>query len=373
MVHWPCPLEDLEMNCEFWKGRRVLLTGHTGFKGSWLSLWLHHLGAKVAGYALQPPTTPSLFTEADIAAVLHSVEGDIRDLPRLRQTLQDFQPEIVLHLAAQALVGQSYKDPVETYSTNVMGTVNLFEAIRSTPSVRAVVNITTDKCYENQEWIWGYRETDALGGFDPYSNSKACAELVTAAFRSSFFHPDQFESHHVAIATARAGNVIGGGDWASNRLVPDILQGLASGVAADIRNPGSVRPWQHVLEPLRGYLMLAERLVLQGPVYGGPWNFGPRRDDAKPVSWLADELCAIWGAGAHWRNTANELAHETTALRLDTSKSESLLGWLPVLTLQESLLLIVEWSQSRATGTDVRQLTLAQIAHYQERVTSHVD
>lgn len=359
------------MNPAFWKGRRVFLTGHTGFKGSWLALWLHRLGAEVTGYALAPPTQPSLFAQAHVAGLLHSVQGDVRDLAALQAALHAAAPEVVMHLAAQSLVGHSYQEPVDTYATNVMGTVNLLEAVRSTPSVRAVVNVTTDKCYENQDWHWGYREQDTLGGYDPYSNSKACAELVTSAYRSSFFHPERFDSHRVALASARAGNVIGGGDWARNRLVPDIVRALGQGLPAEIRNPASVRPWQHVLEPLRGYLMLAEQLVHNGPAQGSAWNFGPRREDARPVHWLADQLCHIWGPEARWHSTANTVAHETASLRLDTAKAESQLGWLPVLGLQEALGMIVDWSKRCAQGQHARDVTLAQIAHYQERIQDH--
>ena len=273
------------VNSAFWKDKRVLLTGHTGFKGSWLSLWLQSMGAQVTGYALAPPSNPSLFDVAEVGKGMTSIIGDIGDLERLRAVFAEHKPEIVIHMAAQALVRYSYVEPVETYSTNVMGTVNLLEAVRGTDSVRAVVNVTSDKCYENREWVWGYRENEAMGGFDPYSNSKGCAELVTAAYRNSYFHPGQYKEHGVAIASGRAGNVIGGGDWADDRLIPDIMRAITQGKPVNIRNPHAIRPWQHVLEPLSGYLLLAQKLFEDGPAYAEGWNFGPNDEDAKPVQW----------------------------------------------------------------------------------------
>lgn len=278
-----------------WRGKRVFVTGHTGFKGSWLSLWLQSLGAEITGYALKPPTTPSLFEEARVAEGMKSIEGDIRDFVFFKSSIEAAQPEIIIHMAAQSLVRYSYEHPVETYATNVMGTVHMLEAVRTTPSIRAVVNITTDKCYENREWIWGYREDDPMGGYDPYSNSKGCAELVSAAYRSSFFNDKDYDNHGVAVATVRAGNVIGGGDWAEDRLLPDILSGFEQGKVVTIRNPHAIRPWQHVMEPLRGYLTLAERLFESGTVFAQGWNFGPNEDGAKPVGWIVDKMAALWG------------------------------------------------------------------------------
>lgn len=342
------------------------MTGHTGFKGSWMSLWLQSLGAELTGYALKPPTNPSLFEEARVADGMHSIEGDIRDLSHLKQAMQDAKPEIVIHMAAQSLVRFSYQNPVETYATNVMGTVHMLEAVRATPSVRAVVNITTDKCYENHEWVWGYREIDPMGGYDPYSNSKGCAELVSAAYRSSFFNPSDYLKHGVALATVRAGNVIGGGDWAQDRLIPDIVAAFEQGKPVHIRNPHSIRPWQHVLEPLRGYLMLAEKLVEDGPAYAEAWNFGPNDEDAKPVGWIVEQMAARWGNGAHWEVDAGEHPHEAGYLKLDISKARSRLHWSPILRLEEALSLIVDWAQQRKTGADARGLTQGQIKSYQQ-------
>ena len=355
---------------EFWRGRRVFLTGHTGFKGSWLSLWLQSLGAQLTGYALKPPTNPSLFEVASVAQGMISIEGDIRDLAHFRESMQSAQPEIVIHMAAQPLVRQSYQDPVETYSTNVLGTVNLFEAVRATPCVKAVVNITTDKCYENREWVWGYRESDPMGGYDPYSSSKGCAELVSAAYRSSFFNPKDYAKHGVAVATARAGNVIGGGDWAQDRLVPDILAAFKKGVPAQIRNPHATRPWQHVLEPLRGYLMLAERLVEEGPKYAEAWNFGPNDEDAKPVGWVATEMAKRWGTNAAWNAYKGCHPHEAHYLKLDISKAREGLGWAPRLRIADALDLVIDWTEAYAAGKDMNEFTLSQIVNYQELDTA---
>jgi CDP-glucose 4,6-dehydratase len=267
----------MAMNQQFWTGKKVFVTGHTGFKGSWLCLWLQQMDAEVTGYALQSPTQPNLFEVADVARGMRSIMGDIRDGATLAATLQNAAPQIVIHMAAQSLVRYSYIDPVETYSTNVMGTVHLLEAVRKTPSVRAVVNVTSDKCYENREWVWGYRENEAMGGFDPYSNSKGCAELVTAAYRSSFFNPAKHADHQLALASGRAGNVIGGGDWAADRLVPDILRAISENRPVVIRNPHAIRPWQHVLEPLSGYLQLAQKLYEGGAAYAEGWEFRSER------------------------------------------------------------------------------------------------
>jgi len=350
------------MNPLFWRGKRVLLTGHTGFKGSWMALWLQALGVDLRGYALAPPTDPSLFDLAKVGAGMVSTTGDIRDLSSLKAAFAAHRPEIVFHMAAQPLVRRSYQDPVETYSTNVMGTVHLLEAVRYSSGVRVVVNVTTDKCYENREWVWGYRENEPMGGHDPYSNSKGCAEMVSAAYRSSFFRSD---AQGVALATARAGNVIGGGDWAKDRLIPDILDAFAQGRCVHIRNPHAVRPWQHVLEPLRGYLTLAERLYDQGYAFAEAWNFGPNDEDAKPVEWVMQEMAKLWGLQAHWEVDMDERPHEATHLKLDISKARSRLNWQPALRLTEALQLTTEWSRQRLAGADVRVLTLKQINTYQ--------
>jgi CDP-glucose 4,6-dehydratase len=358
-------VEGLAMNPAFWQGKRVLLTGHTGFKGSWISLWLQSMGAQVTGYALAPPTNPSLFEIAEVGKGMTSVIGDIRDLAKMQAVFAEHRPEIVIHMAAQPLVRYSYQNPVETYSTNVMGTVHLLEAVRNTPGVKAVVNITTDKCYENREWVWGYRENEPMGGFDPYSNSKGCAELVSAAYRSSFFNADNYAQHGVATATVRAGNVIGGGDWALDRLIPDILAAFEQGRKVDIRNPHAIRPWQHVMEPLRGYLTLAEQLFEHGPSFGEGWNFGPNDEDAKPVGWIVEQMAALWGADAQWQIDTGEHPHEAHYLKLDISKVRSRLSWHPALRLQDALALIIDWSKQRQAGANMRQLTLTQLQAYQ--------
>ncbi len=358
------------MNPSFWKGKRVLLTGHTGFKGGWLSLWLQSLGVDLVGYALAPSTNPSLFEVADVGNGMTSVIGDIRDLGKLQAVFAEHRPEIVIHMAAQPLVRYSYENPVDTYSTNVMGTVHLLEAVRNTPGIKAVVNITTDKCYENREWAWGYRENERMGGFDPYSNSKGCAELVSSAYRSSFFNVSNYSQHGVALATVRAGNVIGGGDWARDRLIPDILAAFEKNDLVNIRNPRAIRPWQHVLEPLRGYLTLAERLYEQGSSYAEAWNFGPNDEDAKPVGWIVEQMALLWGEGARWQLDSGEHPHEAHFLKLDISHARGKLDWHPALRLNDALKLIIEWSKPRQAGADMHQLTLSQIHSYQKLTES---
>ena len=355
-------LEELVIDPGFWRGRRVLLTGHTGFKGSWLSLWLGALGARVTGLALSPPSTPNLFDSAAVANAMTDIRGDVRDLECVSATVSAHRPEVVFHLAAQSLVRESYQNPVDTYATNIMGTVNLLEAVRYTDSVKAVVIVTSDKCYENQEWLWGYRENESMGGFDPYSSSKGCAELVTSAMRRSFFA----SADSAAIATTRAGNVIGGGDWAADRLLPDLLTAFQEGRPAEIRNPSSVRPWQHVLEPLAGYLLLAQSLTARSGL-GGGWNFGPALSDAQSVAWIADRLARLWGDGAEWRTDAVDHPHETHVLRLDCSKALTELKWTPKFSLDESLRLTVEWYRAWAAGGDMRAFSLNQIEDYQHR------
>jgi CDP-glucose 4,6-dehydratase len=356
------------MNPQFWAGKRVFLTGHTGFKGSWLSLWLQYLGAEVTGYALPSPSTPSLFHLADVARGMTSIISDVCDLNQLAGAMKASSPSVVIHMAAQSLVRESYVDPVNTYAVNVMGTVNLLEAVRSCPSVRAVINVTTDKCYENKERLQGYSEEDPLGGFDPYSNSKACSELVTSAYRKSFFNPADYEQHNIALATARAGNVIGGGDWAKDRLIPDILQAFVNHQSASIRYPNSIRPWQHVLEPLMGYLTLAERLSENGPQFSGAWNFGPKDEDAQSVSWIAEKMCQMWGEGAMWHVENGKHPHESGLLKLDAIKARSRLNWRPNLDLEETLNLIIQWTKQHQYGVNARQICNDQIAMYQARL-----
>ncbi|GAA0751445.1 CDP-glucose 4,6-dehydratase [Ideonella azotifigens] len=349
----------MSVDASFWRGKRVFLTGHTGFKGSWLSLWLQSLGAELHGFALSPPTDPSLFREARVAAGMAGTTGDIRDLAALQTAISAFRPDIVIHMAAQPLVRLSYAEPVETYATNVMGTVHLLEAVRQTHSVRVVVNVTTDKCYENKEWAWGYREDEPMGGYDPYSNSKGCAELVSSAYRQSFF-----QQGGPALATARAGNVIGGGDWASDRLVPDILRAFERSEPVVIRNPHSTRPWQHVLEPLAGYLVLAQHLWDGGASFAEGWNLGPRDEDARPVQWIVEQLVDQWGRGARWQLDGGAHPHEANYLKLDISKARARLGWQPSWRLADALQHIVTWHQAWLAKQDVRALCLQQIAQY---------
>ena len=343
----------------FWRGKRVLLTGHTGFKGGWLSLWLQQLGAEVQGLALAPPAGHNLFGAARVADGMASAIGDIRDLAIVSRTMAAFLPEIVIHMAAQPLVRQSYAEPVATYATNVMGTVHVLEAVRQTPGVRVVVNVTTDKCYENKEWAWGYREDEPMGGHDPYSNSKGCAELVSSAYRRSFF-----QQGAPALATARAGNVIGGGDWATDRLVPDILRAFEKNEPAVIRNPHSTRPWQHVLEPLSGYLVLAQRLWGGGAAFAEAWNLGPRDEDARPVQWIVERLVQQWGGDARWQLDGGQHPHEAHYLKLDISKARARLGWQPRWRLAEALEHIVTWHRAWLESEDVRALCLRQIDQY---------
>lgn len=352
---------NANVNPAFWQGKRVFLTGHTGFKGSWLSLWLQRVGAQVKGFALQPPTTPALFNEANVGAGMESQIGDIRDLATITASMKAFKPDILIHMAAQPLVRLSYREPVATYATNVMGTVHVLEAARQCPNLRAIVNVTTDKCYENREWEWGYRENEPMGGHDPYSNSKGCSELVTAAYRSSFFNqPDT-----AALASARAGNVIGGGDWADDRLIPDILRAFERKQPVVIRNPLATRPWQHVLEPLNGYLVLAEKLYTEGAAFAQGWNFGPRDDDVQPVEWILDHMVARWRQGASWQLDTTPQPHEAQMLKLDISKARAKLKWQPRWSLANALDSIVDWHQAWLGGADIRHKTLDQIAHYQ--------
>jgi CDP-glucose 4,6-dehydratase len=347
------------IDSNFWKGKRVLLTGHTGFKGSWLSLWLQSLGAEVHGFSLPPTTQPALFVEAQVDVEMHNTFGDIRDFGQFSKSVKSFQPEVVIHMAAQAIVRTSYTDPVETISTNVLGTAHLLEALRYCDSVKAVVNVTTDKCYENNEWVWGYRESEPMGGHDPYSASKGCSELITAAYRRSFL-----KEAGIHTATARAGNVIGGGDWAEDRLIPDLLRAFEKGVTPVIRNPHSIRPWQHVLEPLSGYLLLAQRLYQEGAGYAEGWNFGPVDEDAKTVESIVNVMAESWGDGANWILGGNYQPHEAQHLKLDISKARTRLGWRPSWSLQTALEKIVDWHRAWINGESVKAYCLKQIAEY---------
>ncbi len=344
--------------------KKILITGHTGFKGSWLCILLNRLGADVYGYALAPPTDPSLFVDAKIEKLMTSFMGDIRDFQYLQQVLNEVKPEIIIHMAAQPLVRESYKNPIETYSTNVMGTVNLLEAIRQTEGIKVLVNVTSDKCYENKEWHWGYRENEPMGGYDPYSNSKGCSELVTESYRNSFFNPKNYSHHGVAIATARAGNVVGGGDWADDRLIPDFIRSISKGEKLKIRNPHAIRPWQHVLDPLSGYLTLASHLFLYGVKYSGAWNFGPNDRDDKNVEWIANKICSLWGENVAYEIDSTPQPHEATYLKLDCSKAKVELGWSSRWDLETSLTKIVDWAKSYNKNEDVRQLCVNQIIDF---------
>jgi CDP-glucose 4,6-dehydratase len=348
----------------FWEGKKVFVTGHTGFKGSWLSLWLQLNGATVTGYALPPMAGPNLFELARVAETMTSIVGDVRDLDALSTALHETKPEIVIHMAAQALVRPSYADPVTTYATNVMGTVHLLEAVRRVKNIRAVLIVTSDKCYENKEWLWGYRENEPMGGFDPYSSSKGCAELVTSAFRSSIFPLSEYQQHGVALASVRAGNVIGGGDWAEDRLIPDIIRAFLKSQVAVLRKPAAIRPWQHVLDPLHGYLLLAEKLYNRDTSYAEAWNFGPENANAVPVSWIAQEMVRLWGKDAGFVVDGEDQVHEANLLRLDSSKARQRLGWQCRIGLPDCLLRIVEWYKAYEEGSDMRELTTRQIQSY---------
>jgi len=355
------------VNLAFWSSKRVFVTGHTGFKGGWLCLWLESLGAKVTGYSLPAPTKPNLFELAQVASGVDSVLADIRDLPRLTESMVAANPEIVFHLAAQPLVRASYTAPIETFATNVMGTVHVLESARRCRSARAVVVVTSDKCYENREWVWAYREDEAMGGHDPYSASKGCAELVTAAYRCSYFGTGT-GGGRAEVASARAGNVIGGGDWADDRLVPDIVRAIGRGEPARIRNPGAVRPWQHVLEPLNGYLTLAQRLYESSIGFASGWNFGPWESDTRSVEWLTRRIVERWGEGAGWEREGSAQPHEANVLKLDSAKAHALLGWRPRLDLEAALDWTVSWYKAQSKSADMRTVTLDQIKRFQETV-----
>lgn len=352
---------------KFWKGKRVFLSGHTGFKGAWLSLWLIRNGARVTGYSLRPPTKPALFELLKINKDMKSVFGDVRDAAHLKKELKSAAPEIVIHMAAQPLVRQSYKDPSETYATNVLGTVNLFEAVRACKSVKVVLIITTDKVYENKEIDKAYKEGEPLGGYDPYSASKACAEIVTASYSHSFFNPKEYKKHKVAVASVRAGNVIGGGDWASDRLIPDCVRAVLIGAKIEIRNPGATRPWQYVLDPLNGYLMLCEKLYKKGPKYTGAWNFGPELKDCRSVGWIAQKFCEYWGSAKTCSIQKGKHPHEAHFLKLDNTKAKKLLGWYPKWDISEALSRVVEWTKGYEAGINTRELCERQIEEYEQR------
>lgn len=348
------------MHSAFWKNKTVFLTGHTGFKGGWIAHWLTELGAQVHGYALAPPTEPNFFTETNVQErIASSVKGDIRDLEALTSAIKLAKPDILIHMAAQPLVRESYNTPVETFAANVIGTVSVLEAARQAGTIKAIVNVTTDKCYENREWLWSYRENDHLGGHDPYSASKACAEIAATAYRKSFL-----AEAGIHLASVRAGNVIGGGDWATDRLIPDFLRAIDHGETLTIRSPSAIRPWQHVLEPLSGYLLLAERLYEEGEAFAEAWNFGPNDEDAKPVSWIVERLCAQM-PGSKWQIQNARQPHEAGLLKLDSSKAKTKLGWAPRWNLETALIKVVEWHRATRDGLDMVEVTRSQISSYQ--------
>jgi CDP-glucose 4,6-dehydratase len=351
-----------KVNPTFWKGKKVFITGHTGFKGSWLSLWLQDMGAIVKGYALDPNTNPNLFTQAKVAQNMDSEIGDITDLNHISDSMKIFNPDVLIHMAAQPLVRLSYQEPVLTYTTNVMGTVNVLEAARKCTNLKAIISVTTDKCYENKEWPWGYRENEPMGGHDPYSSSKGCVELVTAAYRKSFFN----DEHPAFLASARAGNVIGGGDWSADRLIPDILKAFEKNEPVIVRNPMSTRPWQHVLEPLSGYLVLAQHLFEEGSNVAEGWNFGPKDEDCKPVSWILDRMVTNWGNGASWELDKNNNPHEAGYLKLDCSKAAMRLNWYPKWNLEHTLESIINWHQQYIAQKNIQEQCLLEIAKYQK-------
>jgi len=348
----------------FWIGKKVFVTGHTGFKGSWLCMFLNHLGANVVGYALEPNTQPALYNLCSVDSIVNSTIGDVRDLEKLQRTITEANPDIVIHMAAQPLVRLSYEIPVETFSVNVMGTVNVLEAVRYCPSVKAIINVTTDKCYDNKEWVWGYRENEPIGGYDPYSSSKGCSELVTSAYRNSFFNSQKYSEHGVAVASARAGNVIGGGDWADDRLIPDFIRAIQDKQKITIRSPKAIRPWQHVLEPLSGYLVLAEALYLKGSDYAQAWNFGPNEADAKSVGWIVDAMCNKWGKGAEYEIDPNPQPHEATYLKLDCSKAKSYLNWQPRWSLDTALDSIIYFTKAYLGNESLKNICEHQIETY---------
>jgi len=358
-------MENVGLNRDFWRGRRIFLTGHTGFKGSWLALWLQRLGAQITGYSLKAPTEPSLFHAASVGSGMKSVLGDIRDFSSLQRSLGEARPEVVIHMAAQPIVRRSYIEPVETYATNVLGTVHLLEAVRQTPDIRVVLVITSDKCYENREWLWGYREDDPMGGHDPYSSSKGCAELVVSAYRRSFWNGGA--GRELALATARAGNVIGGGDWAEDRLIPDAVKAFSAGLSLKIRNPLALRPWQHVFEPLSGYLLLCERMWEAPSEFSEGWNFGPREEDARSVSDLVNLFVSCWGDGASWCLDEDAHPHEARHLKLDCSKARGRLGWKPRWGLDRAVEATASWYKKFMEGhLDMKSFSQSQIESYEQ-------
>jgi len=349
------------VNSDFWQGKRVFLTGHTGFKGSWLSLWLKMMGAEILGFSTGPLTNPNLYSILSLDSLLLNITGDILDYKILSKAISKFKPQIVIHMAAQSLVRRSYNSPLETIAVNITGTANLLEACRIAKDLKVILNVTSDKCYKNQEWLWGYRENEQLGGIDPYSCSKSCSELITKSYRESFFNQKDYDKHGVAIATARAGNVIGGGDWSEDRLIPDCILALTAGKKIKLRNPNSIRPWQYVLDPLHGYLLLIEKLFESGPRFSGSWNFGPNEDDAKEVRWIVDTICRKMNHKPGYETNSETQPHEANFLKLDCSKSKSLLKWKPKMRLAESINEIIFWTKAYMEGKDMKQISIDQV------------
>ena len=361
-------MENLEMPPSFWKDKRVFITGHTGFKGGWLSLWLKSLGAKVTGFSLDIPTEPSFYKVTRVYEGLNSLRGEIRDFSFLKNTILEHRPEILIHMAALPLVRYSYEHPLDTLSTNILGSIHILEAVRQSEGVRVVINVTSDKCYENQEWVWGYREIDPMGGNDPYSSSKGCSELITTAYRKSFFQSEVNGKSKVALGSARAGNVIGGGDWSQDRLIPDMVRSFINKQPVVIRNPKAVRPWQHVLDPLNGYMTLAEKLWEHGGKFADSWNFGPHENDSCSVENIAAQATEQWGEGATWEMDTASSHHEASQLRLDCAKAKNNLGWVPLWTLKRSIQKTVEWYKAHLNEQDMKAFTLQQISEYQSDI-----
>ena len=363
-----CCMENMVMTKNFWSGKKVFITGHTGFKGSWTSLWLQNLGANLTGFSFENNSESDFFNCAQVGLGMHSIIGDIRDYKFLKNSMQSFGPDIVIHMAAQALVRQSYQNPIETYSTNIMGTVNMLEACREVKTIKAVINVTSDKCYANEEREEGYKENEPMGGYDPYSSSKGCAELVSSAYNDSFFLKN---NNQALLASVRAGNVIGGGDWAKDRLIPDIIRSLYKNNPVLVRNPNSVRPWQFVLEPIRGYLLLAEKLFEGKRNLSGGWNFGPRDKDVMTVELIVQRMCKKWGNSSSWdiETKKDNILHEAKYLKLDISKAKNVLNWNPVLNIEETIDFIVEWYKNFENKKDMKDISIKQIEEYQEKVT----